>query len=193
MFDLKAYLTKGFGLTETEWGMLEQRLEEVRFPKGEHFIKAGKVCRRSGFIMDGVGRYFAEDREGNTPTCYFSFEGHYIVDPFNYREQTPSTINLVSVTDCTLMTMSFEQERELLVEFPRWREITTMILLEVAKEFANQKTMMSLSAAERYAYFVEHYPSLALRVPLQYVASYLGIAQPSLSRLRKNLSSAKRA
>jgi CRP-like cAMP-binding protein len=163
-------------------------LEFVEFPKNTFLIQSGKICRKSGFMLQGVMRYFAANQHGDEPTCYFTFEGHYIVDPFNYNQQKPSTINLKSITDCTVALISFENDTILAKAFPKWKDITNKMLLDVSMEFANQKTIIALSASERYKYFTDHYPQLALRVPLQYIASYLGIAQPSLSRLRKELT-----
>ncbi len=191
MVEFKTYLAKEFGVSEEEWAIITAHFEEIKFPKNEPFIQEGRICRRTGFILEGVMRYFDRDKEGNEPTCYFTYEGHYITDPFTYSEQKPSVINLTSITDCRLAAISYENDKKLTVAFPRWKEITTTMLLRISVEFADTKTMMALSAADRYAYFINKYPNLALRVPLQYVASYLGIAQPSLSRLRKGMAKSR--
>jgi CRP-like cAMP-binding protein len=183
---LKTYLEDHFSIDEQEWATISSFFEEVRMPKNEVFIEAGKVCKNAGFILDGVMRYFAADMEGNEPTCYFSFEGHYIVDPFTFDVQQPSNINLKSVTDCSLAVISYQKDSELRQVYPKWVHISNAMLLKVSIEFANQKEMVSMKASQRYEHFVQQYPQLAQRVPLQYIASYLGIAQPSLSRLRKN-------
>lgn len=187
MRELSAYIEKQCELNEEEWQLIVSHVEIRELPANEFFIQSGKVCRYSGIILEGVMRYFEANEAGAEPTCYFSFEGHYIVDPFTFRDQRPSSINLKSVTGCRLAVISFEQDRQLAAMLPKWREITTTMLLDISVEFANQKTMMSLNASQRYTYFLEHYPDLALRVPLQYIASYLGMTQPSLSRLRANL------
>lgn len=191
MLDLQTYLQTTFAVSADEWKLICSYLEEKTLDKNEFLIQSGKICRKSGFILEGVMRYFEANEQGDEPTCYFSFKGHYVVDPFTYKEQKPSTINLKSVTDCKLALISFENDKKLAAAYPKWKDITNTMLLQVSIEFANQKTMMSLSARERYAYFTEHYPELALTVPLQYIASYLGIAQPSLSRLRKELVKSK--
>jgi CRP-like cAMP-binding protein len=191
MWNLEEHLKSEFSVSDTEWQMILSYLEEIDFPKNSFFIRHGKVSRRSGFILEGIMRYFDTDEKGKEPTCYFSFAGHYIVDPFAYYEQKPSAINLKSISDCRLAVISYDDEKKLIAKFPRWKEITTSMLLKVSTEFANQKTMMSLSAAKRYRYFNDQYPQLAVSVPLQFIASYLGIAQPSLSRLRKELARGK--
>ncbi len=185
MLALKTYLANEFSVSEEEWLCISRYFEEITLPKNEFFIKFEKVCRRTGFVLEGVLRYFDPDETGAEPTCFFTFEGHYVVDPFTYEEQKPSVMNLKSVTDCRLAVISYERDRKLMAELPRWKEIKTNMILRVSLEFSDQKSLMNMSAAKRYSYFTERYPHLALRVPLQYIASYLGIAQPSLSRLRK--------
>lgn len=185
MQQLQQKLTETFQLTTDEWDLLERKFSTQSLRKGEFFIEEHKVCRNSGFILEGLMRYFSYDKEGNDPTCYFSYEHHYVTDPFTFKKQTPSDMNLQAVTDCTLWVISIEADRELQTLLPRWNDITNRLLLEVGMEFANQKELLSMNASERYDHFLYTYPLVAQRAPLQYVASYLGIAQPSLSRIRK--------
>lgn len=187
MDELKERLIKDFSLEEEQWHEIERCLEEVRLDKNEFFIQQGKVCRRTGFILEGVMQYFEVDAAGNEPTCFFTYEGHFIVDPFTYDEQKPAVANLRSITACKLVVLTYENDRKLSALIPRWREIKSALTLKQSLEFADQKAIVHLSAAERYDYFIRTYPNLALRVPLQFIASYLGIAQPSLSRLRRDL------
>ncbi len=180
-------MIRGFSLSADEWSAIEAHLEEAILPKNEFFIQQGRVCRKTGFILEGVMHYFEVDAEGNEPTCFFTYEGHFIADPYTYEEQKPAVINLKSITECRLLVLTFESDRRLSALVPRWREIKSALTLKQSLEFADQKAIIHLSAAERYNYFIRKYPNLALRVPLQYIASYLGIAQPSLSRLRRDM------
>ena len=183
---LQKILHEKFNVTEEEWRIISPYVKLQALEKGEFFIEENKICRSSAFILEGVAHYFNYDKNGNAPTCYFSYEGHYAVDPFTFASQAPAKINLQAVTRCRLAVISYESDKKLGAIFPRWSEIATQALLQVSMEFANQKELVSMNASERYDYFIKQYPHLAKRVPLHYVASYLGVAQPSLSRLRKN-------
>jgi hypothetical protein len=187
MDSLKRYLINHFALAESDWEKIKPCFTEVYLPKNQFFIQSGKVCRKTGFVLEGVMRYFAHNAEGDEPTCYFTFEEHYIIDPFAYSSQAISNINLKSITDCKLAVITYSQDQKLRAIFPQWTEITNTMLLKVSIEFANQRGLLSPNASQRYLNFVNQYPHLMQRVPLQYIASYLGIAQPSLSRIRKKM------
>lgn len=188
MLRFRTYLEREFGISGEEWDTISGYFHKMDFPRNDFFIREHKVCRKTGFILEGVMRYFDPDETGAEPTCFFTFEEHYIVDPYTYEQQRPAVMNLKSVTDCALAVISYEDDRQLSAMLPRWKEIKTNMVLKASLEFADQKALLNLSAAGRYSYFTEKYPHLALRVPLQYIASYLGIAQPSLSRLRKEIA-----
>lgn len=188
---LRAHLHKTVGLTAGEWDLVCEQVRMVSLRKEEFFIEEGRPCKRSGFLLSGVMRYFSFDREGEDPTCYFSYETHYITDPFTFKQQTPATLNLQAITPCEVAVVSFDADRALRKALPRWGQITDQLLLAVSLDFGDQKKLLAMKAAERYEYFTRQYPALARRVPLRYVATYLGITQPSLSRLRKNLVTKK--
>lgn len=95
-------------------------------------------------------------------------------------------MNLQAVTKCDIAVISFDRDKKLQTLLPGWNDIINQVLLEVSMNFANQKELLALNASKRYDYFIENYPTIASRAPLQYVASYLGMKQPSLSRVRKN-------
>lgn len=185
---LQKYFTDNFQLSKDDWNLINENIKTKTLQKGEFFIEQNKICRNSGIILTGVMRYFSYDENGNDPTCYFVCENQYITDPFTFKKQTPSDMNLQAVTKCDIAVISFDADKRLQTVFPRWTDITNQMLLDVSINFANQKELLAMNATKRYDYFIENYPTIARRVPLQYVASYLGIKQPSLSRIRKNNS-----
>lgn len=188
---LQKYFNDRFQLTAEEWDNVSHCIKRKTLNKGEFFIEQGRTCKNSGFVLEGVLRYFSYDNEGNDPTCYFSYENQYITDPFAFRKQAASDMNLQAVTKSVIAVISYDKDKELLSIFPRWMDITNQLLLDVSMNFANQKELLAMNASKRYDYFTEKFPTVASRVPLQYVASYLGIKQPSLSRVRKNISTGK--
>jgi CRP-like cAMP-binding protein len=185
MNGLKKFLTTSAEFPIKDWAIFEQTVDIRTIPKGTFLIEQGKSSRYSGFLLEGLGRYFAYDADGNDPTCYFCDENSYLVDPYAFFDQKPATLNMEALTDCRVATIGFTKHRELCLTLPYWEAISRQLILKTAMEFANQKDFMNLPATKRYNHFVKTYPSFAKRAPLKYVASYLGIAQPSLSRIRK--------
>jgi CRP-like cAMP-binding protein len=182
---IKSLLVDKFHLTDQEWNLIRNKISVNTYSKGDFLITQGEQSNLTGFIISGIMRYFCYDARGNDPTGFFTYENQYIIDPFSFRNQTMATLNLQAVMVCTVGIITFEDDAELMVSMPRWLDISNTLVFEQSLHFADQKKMISMNATDRYAYFCTHYPSLANRAPLQYIASYLGIKQPSLSRLRK--------
>jgi CRP-like cAMP-binding protein len=185
---LQKYLSDSFQLSDQDWILISENIKTKTLEKGSFFIEQNKVCKNSGIILKGVMRYFSYDEKGNDPTCYFVCEDQYVTDPFTFKKQIPADMNLQAVTQCEIAVISYDADIRLQAALPGWADITNQMLLDVSINFANQKELLSMNATKRYDYFMENYPIIARRVPLQYVASYLGIKQQSLSRVRKNNS-----
>jgi CRP-like cAMP-binding protein len=185
----RQFLESTFAVTDREWDIFSDRCEEEPLARGEFFVREGKICRKLGFIVEGVMRYLRYEESGRETTCYFSRENDFVGDPDSFESQKPSAKNLVAITDCFLVTISFEAFGKLLAALPRFQEVkagidrrTTMALLQ-QRDFLINRT-----GASRYQWLVDHYPDIVQRVPLGHIASFLDITQQSLSRLRKRSS-----
>lgn len=183
---IKKYLEQNYDISSNESELILSFHKPIKLKKGDFFIEQDKVPRSTGFLVDGLMRYFEYDKDGNDPTCYFSFPPHYVLDPFTFFEQKPAVTNAQAVNNCTLLQLSFENHKKLQSIFNRWGTISNELIMKLGLEFSNQKTLLSLNATDRYEYFENKYPQVARQAPLQFVASYLGIAAPSLSRIRKS-------
>lgn len=188
MVRFEAFLQQYFRLSEADSQLISGYFEVRLLRKNDFFIREGRVCRQAGLILEGVMRYFGYQENGEEQTCYFATDHDYVIDPFSFPGQVPATFNLQLVTDCQVAVISYHRNKELTRLYPGWTGISAALVQRALGEFVNQKKMISYDAAKRYNYFVETYPRFAQEVPLQYIASYLGITQPSLSRLRKQLT-----
>ena len=109
-------------------------------------------------------------------------------DPESFFSQKPSDKNVQALTDSQLITISYENMQNLLQNVPRGKDITAAIDQYVTMRMLYQRTfLLNLDATVRYKEFMREYPHVLQRVPLSYIANFLGIAQQSLSRLRKNI------
>jgi hypothetical protein len=185
MEELRKYLKTTVGLQDKDWAVFEEIADIKTLAKGDFLIEQYSSSRNSGFILTGLMRYFCYDADGNDPTGFFCDENTFVVDPYSFFEQKTATLSLEAVTACKIAVISHSKYVLLCQQSNTWEVIIQKLLLKTAMDFANQKDLMNMSAPQRYAFFLEKYPSFAQRAPLKYVASFLGIAQPSLSRIRK--------
>jgi len=126
--------------------------------------------------------------DGSDVTCFFMCENDFVGDPDSFFQQKPSDKNVQALTDCQLITISYDNMQKLLQNVPRGKEVNAAIAHYVTMKMLHQRTfLLNLDATVRYKEFMREYPHVLQRVPLSYVANFLGIAQQSLSRLRKQM------
>ncbi|HVO74814.1 MAG TPA: cyclic nucleotide-binding domain-containing protein [Ignavibacteriaceae bacterium] len=188
MHRLKRFLQQKFQLPEKDWEMIKEYFQLQFFKKNEYFVREGKICRKLAFIAEGVMRYCMFREDGTDITCFFSYENDFAGDPESFFSQKPSNKNMQALTDCALITLSYENMQIILQQYPQVKEIFAAIDNLVMTKLLNQRTSnLNTDADSRYREFMKEYPHILQRVPQKYIASFLGITEQSLSRLRKNI------
>jgi len=115
-------------------------------------------------------------------------ENNIVVDLESFDNEIPSTAYVEALTDCKLLVFSKKDWQDLLITIVGWDAIVHKIISKaLLKKVERRSPLVSDDATTRYLKFLEIYPSVANRIPLSYIASYLGITQSSLSRIRKNI------
>ena len=188
MLRLKKYLQSHFQVSEKDWTIISEYFGKLTLRKNEYFVHEGKISRYMGFILEGVIRYKRIEEDGEETTCFFSSENEFVGDPDSFFSQKPSLRNEQAVTDMSLAVISLPKFQEFVHLQPHFQKITSDIDIGVCRNLLDQRDFLINKDAEtRYRLFMEKFPYLLNRVPLQYVASFLDIAQPSLSRLRRQI------
>ncbi|MBA4851415.1 Crp/Fnr family transcriptional regulator [Emticicia sp. BO119] len=160
--------------------------KEIR--KDEYFHEAGKIPREVIFLTEGIMRVCYYNNKGDEITKYFIDENNFLADINSYNQEIPSTEYVQAITNCNYLSLSKSAMKELSMTIIEWDNIVAKITAKSLAEKVNKiSPMMTENAKERYLSFLEKFPKLANRIPLSYLASYLGITQSSLSRIRKNI------
>ena len=181
------YLLQFGQLNQQQIDLITGKVKEVALKTGDYFSEAGKISKRIAFITEGILRVCYYNSEGAEVTRYFIEENNFVVDLHSYNNRIPSTEYVQAVTDCQLLTFSRDDMEELSATIIGWDEIISKITQKGLLQKINRIIpMMAEDAATRYQRFLDKYPLLVNRIPLSYIASYLGITQSSLSRIRRN-------
>lgn len=161
-------------------------VREIR--KDEYYHEAGKIPREVIFLTEGIMRVCYYNNKGDEITKYFIEENNFLADINSYNQEIPSTEYIQAITPCTYLVFSKAAMKELSMTIIEWDNIVAKITAKGLADKVNKiSMMMAEDATERYLSFLEKFPNLANRIPLSYLASYLGITQSSLSRIRKNI------
>ncbi|HEY1047517.1 MAG TPA: Crp/Fnr family transcriptional regulator [Bacteroidia bacterium] len=183
------YLLQFGNLNQQQIDLIKSKVVFKTIKKDEYYHEAGKIPREIIFLTEGIMRVCYYNNKGDEITKYFFEENNFIADILSYNQEIPSTEYLQAITDCKYIGFSKETMKELSMTIIEWDNIVAKITAKGYAEKVNKiSPMMSEDATARYLSFLEKFPNLANRIPLSYLASYLGITQSSLSRIRKNIS-----
>jgi CRP-like cAMP-binding protein len=175
-------------LNQQQIELISDKVTEVQLRKDEYFSEAGKIARQVGFILEGILRVCYYNNKGEEITKYFIQENNLVVDLNSFDNNMPSSSYVQAVTDCRLIVFSRQDWQELLNTIVGWDTIVHKIISKALLQKVERiSPLLAEDATTRYLQFMEIYPTVVNRIPLSYIASYLGITQSSLSRIRKNI------
>lgn len=168
---------------------ITDHFEPRRFDKNELFVTEGKVSTGTFFMTEGFMRAFTHDLEGEEVTTYFFNKNGHVSEATSLFNRTRSMENIEAITECHGLFLSIEKLNRLFHSVPEFREFGRAMLV---KEFAAYKkralSLINQTAEERYSDLINSNKEIFQHVPLKYIASYLGITDSSLSRIRKEFS-----
>lgn len=183
--EISQILTDIYPLPSASVTRLCAYISEVSYEKGHILLRADKVEKKTFFIKKGVVRAFATP-EGNDITFWFGEEGETILSMKSYVENKKSYENVELLENCDLYEVDIEHLQELFnqdIHIANWgRKLAEKELVKIEKRIISRALQ---SAKQRYDELLDNRRSLLQRVPLKFIASYLGITQVSLSRIRK--------
>ena len=184
------YLLQFGQLNQQQIDLVKSKANEVQLKKNDYFSEAGKISKQVAFVKDGILRVCYYNNKGEEITKYFIDEKNFAVDLNSYTAKVPSSEYIQAITDCKLIIFSADALSELSLTIIGWNGIINQITEKALIEKINRiSPMLAEDAKSRYLNFLNKFPNLANRIPLSFLASYLGITQSSLSRIRKNIKS----
>ena len=154
------------------------------YKKEEFILKAGKISSHTSWILKGLIRSYYE-KDGEEITTKFLWEGAPITSVYSYYNRKPGNENIVAMEETTLASLHYDDMQYLYETYPAFnvigRVITEKYLYMLEIEVYNLRKQ---KAEDRYQFIVKHFPHLLQRVPLKYLATYLGMNLETLSRIR---------
>ncbi len=168
--------------------LLEQRLYEIAYIQehkaGDVILRDGETCKKIALVVKGLTRsYYLSD--GRDVTSRFMEEGFILTSWMSYYAQKPGNEFVEAMDDTVLACIDYRNIQELYLDFPEANVIGRK-QVEYAFYLSEQRTQLlrKHTAEKKYELFLNYHPSLLQRVPLKHIASYLGINEETLSRVR---------
>ncbi|SFN06327.1 cAMP-binding domain of CRP or a regulatory subunit of cAMP-dependent protein kinases [Chryseobacterium oleae] len=163
--------------------------ETRKVHKNDFFVQEGEKCKEIAFIVSGIFRSYYISDEGKDMTYCFRFPNQLMAGYSSFISDCPSRENMQAITDADLMVLKKDAVDDLVTDDLNWTRFLKMIAeqeyLELEKRFFQ---LQRDTAAQRYEALLGNQPDYVQKIPLQYLASYLGITQRHLSRIRKEVT-----
>ncbi len=185
MTDLEQYIKGSVSLTLQEVKRIGEYFRKVELKKGDFFIRAGRYCDKLSFVQTGFIRIFVEanDRE---VTQWISPPGYFITELSSFITRTEARWNMQALSDCTLLEINRQEYEALGREVPVWKDVDRLFIVKCFTALEDRIfNHLHMSTEERFQHMMKTQPELFNVVPLQYLASMLGMTPETLSRLRK--------
>ncbi|KQO24777.1 cyclic nucleotide-binding protein [Flavobacterium sp. Leaf82] len=173
-------------LSQNELNLLEDLITFRKLKKGELLLKENQVCNEIVFIKKGILRSYFFNHQGDEITNCFAFENEFMASFSSFITQNIAEENIQALADTDLQILSRESLEKLYKLGIQWQEIGRKL---TEMEYVTlQKRMISfqkLSGTQRYIELYQNHQEYLQMIPLQYLASYLGVTPRHLSRIRK--------
>ena len=158
------------------------------FRKGKLLLKAGEVCEHIYFIKKGAVRGFIKDGTKDI-TTWITAENEVVSSISSLDIREPAQENMQAIENCEMLALTYSDFQDLYIKFPEFNIVARKLLQKYYQDAERRAFIARVTKAEKkYRLFLTRYGHLANRIPLKYIASFLGITLETLSRVRKKLS-----
>lgn len=176
-------------LDKSEQDHFISKLQCRTLAKKEIILQEGQVCKHAFFINSGCLRYYY-NVDGQENTAQFFFENGWYTDYESFLSGKPAKQNIEALEKSELLLLSAKDLQQLYVDVPKFEKFGRLMAESAFLGIRQRSEMLENQTAEqRYITLIKERPKVIERIPQHYIASYLGIKPPSLSRIRKRMAS----
>ena len=176
------------GMNDEEVELYTSFLSKKSLRKKAHILMPGDICNHVSYINKGCMRRYIIDEHSKEIILNFSLEDYWIGDLESFVFQKPTDFYIQALEDCELLLLSRENFFRASKEIPNFKKFHDDKVqrnhYSVLKRLSSAK---SATPEEKYIDLMKKQPQIFQRIPLHYIASYLGIEPESLSRIRKRI------
>ena len=186
MTELGNFIKSQINISDNDLQIIISKFHEQTIDKDKFLIKKGQIATSYYFIKSGGLRIYF-DKDDRQITAWLAFQNDFFTELNSLKLEQPTKFNIQALENCTLLTIDKSQMELLYKQFPYWQQFGRQIwedaFLKVINGILSYQTM---TAEERYLNIMKQ-SELLQKVPLKQLASYLGVTQTSLSRIRTNI------
>ncbi|GGE41239.1 CRP-like cAMP-binding protein [Pedobacter psychrotolerans] len=186
------HIQEKVSLTEADKLAISRFFVPKKLRKRQYHLQEGEVCKYFAFVVKGLLRTYNVDGKGNEHINFFGWEGWWISDFNSFLSEEPAEFNIDAIEDCELLLISKADYEALTLAVPVMdRYFRILYQNSIVTKERRLMSSVTHTAEEKYLELMESNSKISERLSQNLIASYLGIAPETLSRIKKNLSSRK--
>jgi CRP-like cAMP-binding protein len=188
MQNIRVYLDQFVQLSDAEWDVFSSKLEKTDYRKRTIIRLKGEIENQLLFIDSGIIRYYLE-KEDTQYTLGFAFAQEFACAYDSFLTQEPARYHVEALSDIVAWRISYA-DLQLAYKETKNGNVVGRILAEklFMDKFSKEINLKHQSAEERYMGIIKDKPHFLKGIPLQYIASYIGVTPQTLSKIRKRIS-----
>ena len=190
LLEFREYIKTLVAFNDDECDVIESFLKVRKLKKNDFFVRSGKICTEISFIVKGAMR-FCNIVDGKEVTGYFSFENNFVTALKSYFTEEPSIYDIKTMEETIIVTIS-KPDMETMLRHPliscKMERFGRLISERFNILFEDRiKSFIVKTPEERYLDLLKNGKQIIRRVPVQYIAQFIGITPVSLSRIRRRI------
>jgi CRP/FNR family transcriptional regulator len=176
-------------VTQEEKTLIQRFLVPKKLKKKQYLLQQGDHCRSFAFVAKGLLKSYTLDDKGAEHISVFAWEGWWVSDMWSFFSGKEANLNIEAIENSDLLMLNLENYNQLLAEVPVMERYFRILY----QNSLQTKDLRLLSAAthtaeEKYLGLLNSHPELMQRVPQSLIASYLGLAPETISRIKQKLN-----
>lgn len=193
MEQFKEFVKKRICVTEEELEDIVSRYQVRKIKKRDYFLRAGEICHYEAYVVSGLFKSSYVTADGTEHILQFAIEDWWIGDIASFNDVEPALQTIQALEDSVVLTLSKKNKDKLYEDHPIYEKLSRIMAQRA--QIASQHRIISsigFTAQERYLDFIKRYPKIYPRISNMQLASYLGVTQEFLSRLKRQLLKPKK-
>lgn len=189
MLDLRIFLKHHLELPDSLIPTVIAFYQEGFLKKDDFLVKKGQYCQKLCYIRKGFLRFFSYS-ETKTITHWIFGKDQLVTDLSSFYLREPAKWNIQAITETSMQFITYDDYQSLRQAVPQWDAYEKRLLIKLMSSLENRVyAFLSMSAEERYQYLFEAHHEIFNQLPLNYLASMLGMTPETLSRIRRKSNS----
>ena len=184
----KEYIKKRISVTDEQLELITSSYTPTTVKRKNFVLRAGEICHFEGFVKKGSFKIFYLTPNGEEHILYFAIEEWWISDIASFNDQEPAQLYIQALEDSEILVISRKQKERLFNSCPQVERLFR--IMSQRSQVASQHRIIAalgFTAQERYLDFIKRYPKIYPRISNLQLASYIGVSQEFLSRMKRQI------